>query len=191
MSGAVHTAEVEVLTAEVRVLMVGSRQVTLSVARQLDTVPLDQLVPFGRVRTGHEEWDEGTVIGKHHATGVLVRARYALEPSPVVPVVTGDLAGLLAVCPRAHRFAHHLGGPAYDRPITVRYRDRILRVDYAVTESLPDDGRHHHCVVTGCDACDAHGLDAALRACIAAHDRTVALHRQQRALPLIVLAGLR
>ncbi len=43
------TAEVQVLTAEVRVLMVGSRQVTLSVFRQLDWVPEDEIVPFGRV----------------------------------------------------------------------------------------------------------------------------------------------
>jgi hypothetical protein len=33
-----HEAKVEVLTAEVRVLMVGSRQVTLSVYSQLDEV---------------------------------------------------------------------------------------------------------------------------------------------------------
>jgi hypothetical protein len=43
------SAEVQVLTAEVRVLMVGSRQVTLSVFRQLDWVDDDALAPFGRV----------------------------------------------------------------------------------------------------------------------------------------------
>ncbi len=45
-------ATVEVLTAEVRVLMVGSRQVTLSVARQLDEVESGKITPFGRIRTG-------------------------------------------------------------------------------------------------------------------------------------------
>lgn len=44
------TATVEVLTAEVRVLMVGNRQVTLSVYRQLDIVSTGEIEPFGRVR---------------------------------------------------------------------------------------------------------------------------------------------
>lgn len=48
-------AIVEVLTAEVRVLMVGSRQVTLSVARQLDQVEPEEITPFGRIRTGARE----------------------------------------------------------------------------------------------------------------------------------------
>ena len=47
-----ETATVELLTAEVRVLMVGSRQVTLSVARQLDVVHIGDIRPFGRIRTG-------------------------------------------------------------------------------------------------------------------------------------------
>jgi hypothetical protein len=44
------TATVQTLTAEVRVLMVGSRQVTLSVYRQLDYCPPDEIEMFGRVR---------------------------------------------------------------------------------------------------------------------------------------------
>ena len=51
------TATVETLTAEVHVLMVGNRQITLSVYRQLDkfdawSACLSQFVPFGRVRSG-------------------------------------------------------------------------------------------------------------------------------------------
>lgn len=51
------TATIETLTAEVRVLMVGSRQVTLSVAKQLDRASFledapDAITPFGRVKTG-------------------------------------------------------------------------------------------------------------------------------------------
>ena len=42
-------ARVEVLTAEVRVLMVGSRQITLSVYAQLDHVDPGEVDPFGRV----------------------------------------------------------------------------------------------------------------------------------------------
>ena len=46
-----HEATVEVLTAEVRVLQVGRRQVTLSVVRQLDWADPADVKPFGRVRT--------------------------------------------------------------------------------------------------------------------------------------------
>jgi hypothetical protein len=54
-----QAATVEVLAAEVRVLMVGSRQVTLSVYRQLDEVHIATIEPFGRVRSGKpdkREW---------------------------------------------------------------------------------------------------------------------------------------
>lgn len=47
-----NTATVETLTAEVRVLMVGNRQITLSIFKQLDAVHPDRLIPFGRVRSG-------------------------------------------------------------------------------------------------------------------------------------------
>lgn len=86
------TATVEVLTAEVRVLMVGSRQVTLSVFAQLDSVPYQQVEPMGRVRYHNETW----LIGKHQQTGALVRTRPevydALGPhgvSTLVAVATG------------------------------------------------------------------------------------------------------
>jgi hypothetical protein len=46
----VAAARVDVLTAEVRALMVGSRQVTLSVYRQLDATAAEDCEPFGRVR---------------------------------------------------------------------------------------------------------------------------------------------
>ena len=39
------TATVETLTASVNVLQVGSRQITLSVARQLDEVSRDEIEP--------------------------------------------------------------------------------------------------------------------------------------------------
>lgn len=44
-----ETAKVEVLTAEVRALMVGNRQITLSVFRQLDWVNISEIKIFGRV----------------------------------------------------------------------------------------------------------------------------------------------
>lgn len=45
-----HEPSVESLTAEVRVLQVGSKPVTLSAARQLDHVDARDITPFGRVR---------------------------------------------------------------------------------------------------------------------------------------------
>lgn len=69
-----HTAEVTALTAEVRALMVGSRQVTLSVYRQLDWVGDDEnFEPFGRVR---DKFPSGVeMVGRDGETGSLVRAR--------------------------------------------------------------------------------------------------------------------
>jgi len=43
------TATIETLTAEVRTLVLGSRQITLSMAKQLDVVDLSRLRVFGRV----------------------------------------------------------------------------------------------------------------------------------------------
>jgi hypothetical protein len=71
----INSATVETLTAEVRVLMVGSRQVTLSVFRQLDWIDYDEIEPFGRVNEG----DGRVVVGKHTGTGVLARATLRQE----------------------------------------------------------------------------------------------------------------
>jgi hypothetical protein len=67
------TATVEVLTAEVRVVQVGSRQVTLSVVRQLDWAGAEDVEPFGRVRTGDDSPGRVEIIGSQD--GVLVRSR--------------------------------------------------------------------------------------------------------------------
>src|ERR1022692_3743106 len=70
----VREATVEVLTAEVRVLMVGSRQVTLSVVRQLDWAESDDIVPFGRIRSGSYDVNVIEVVGSDGG-GVLARSR--------------------------------------------------------------------------------------------------------------------
>ncbi len=67
------TATVEVLTAEVRVLMVGSRQITLSVFRQLDIVPYDSCIPMGRVNDSKDQ--ERWIVGKN-SNGNLVRGQF-------------------------------------------------------------------------------------------------------------------
>ena len=68
-----QTATVEVLTAEVRVLMVGSRQVTMGVYRQLDWAEAGDLEPFGRVAAEREPGDSIHVVGS--CQGNLARAK--------------------------------------------------------------------------------------------------------------------
>ncbi len=71
-----HDARVQVLTAEVRTLMVGFRQVTLSVYRQLDWVEPARILPFGRVNTEKRDTDTNVevldVVGS--ASGILARS---------------------------------------------------------------------------------------------------------------------
>lgn len=76
------TATVEVLTAEVRALMVGSRQITLSVFRQLDWVKWEECEAMGRVNDDKDKnyLDIGFVVGKHRETGVLCRAKLTTPP---------------------------------------------------------------------------------------------------------------
>jgi len=66
------TASVEVLTAEVRTLMVGSRQVTMSVWKQLDVVHIDECEPFGRVKYDKAEPGDVWIVGRHVSDGSLV-----------------------------------------------------------------------------------------------------------------------
>jgi len=95
MSGTISTATVETLTATVRVLMVGSRQVTLSVFKQLDMIDdLNNLAPMGRVRfhdpdamneDGYPEGiDQLWLVGTEKDSGHLVRAHVSrpVWPSP-------------------------------------------------------------------------------------------------------------
>lgn len=67
------TATVETLTAEVRVLMVGSRQVTMSVYNQLDYVAPEQIEPFGRVHPKEWNLDWVHVVGRDR-DGTLCRS---------------------------------------------------------------------------------------------------------------------
>ena len=68
-------ARVRTLTAEVRTLVVGSRQVTMSVYNQLDFVDYAQIKPFGRVNPKDADSAALYVVGRHKADGSLVRAR--------------------------------------------------------------------------------------------------------------------
>jgi hypothetical protein len=72
-------AFVKTLTAEVRVVMMGSRQVTANVYSQLDVVEPKEIEPFGRVTMHHAGVETATgkveVIGRHRVTGALVRSQ--------------------------------------------------------------------------------------------------------------------
>lgn len=79
------TATVETLTAEVRVLMVGNRQVTLSVAKQLDRVhPMNrQFTPMGRIRIASgrmDAWTQRLVVIGRWEDGNLVVAEWPDRP---------------------------------------------------------------------------------------------------------------
>ena len=89
-----QTATIETLAAEVRVLMLGNRQVTLSVYRQLDWVNPAEIDPFGRVHAGdkwldHDGWGRlaepiahVALVGRAQATGSLVRSRVSIRAYP-------------------------------------------------------------------------------------------------------------
>ena len=70
-----NQSTVETLTAEVRVLTVGNRQITQSVAKQLDEVPIDRIDPFGRVKLSGNDFRGRYVIGSDTLTGALVLSR--------------------------------------------------------------------------------------------------------------------
>lgn len=69
---ATETATVETLTAEVRVLMVGNRQITQTIAKQLDQVHPDYIDPFGRINAHWITDSVTTVIGRDKRDGSLV-----------------------------------------------------------------------------------------------------------------------
>lgn len=84
------TATVQALTAEVRVMMVGSRQVTMSVYKQLDKVePNDLAEIFGRVHpTGHEPNVSLHVVGRSSA-GSLVSSSMSTVAKRMWPLYIG------------------------------------------------------------------------------------------------------
>lgn len=181
-----QTATVEVLTAEVRVLMVGSRQVTLSVAAQLDKVSYDQIEPFGRVRTKHGE----ELIGRSMDGGTLVRAEM---PARVfdVPYVN-ELTEKITVCDR-------LLSKGWLR-LTFGKRSINVSLEDAKGCNIPEHSPYYFAPRNQdgtkpeeqrCAHWLANGMDDEIEADIAAHDEAKARSDWYWSLPLIVLAGLK
>jgi hypothetical protein len=174
------TATVETLTAEVRVLMVGSRQVTLSVFGQLDEVEFERIEPFGRVRPKGSD-DYIWLVGRHKTDGVLVRAKIPVGEAVAREVGFSELkyAGLVRERDAADKKAAHYeafaetwfatdpgpgnGGKGCD--LAIRYKDRAKQLRETMGAMLGDYRR----------------------------DRIPLWRRAEEAeeLPLIVLAGLR
>lgn len=93
------TATVETLTAKVRVMMMGNRQMTLSVVRQLDFYAFgfepEPWTPLGRVRTGRKmhAWvscDRNTSGAKQTACGY---AHFVQRPCDYEWIARGDNTG--------------------------------------------------------------------------------------------------
>jgi hypothetical protein len=83
MTGDADVPQVKPLTAEVRVLVIGKRQVTGGMYKQLDLVAPDLIEPFGRVRSSVYEMPGAhfEVVGRHRETGYLVRSDAPVDPS--------------------------------------------------------------------------------------------------------------
>ena len=202
------TATVETLTAEVRVLMVGSRQVTLSVYRQLDQVEPESITPFGRVNTGRLTDDPKLIelVGVNES-GNLVRA------------VSGPAHWVQYASPDFEHWNAHIAqqGTRYANPCTV-WREDDLELRWRHGEGVrcdaarnlhpevdychhPDDkvqqwlcAEHRHRRAVG-ELCNLPALQKIWwsEAETEFADLYVRHHRYKRhkELPLIVLAGLR
>jgi hypothetical protein len=105
-----------VLTAEIRVLQVGSKPVTLSAARQLDSVAATAIKPFGRVR-----------IDPKPATGLIE--------------VIGSANGILA---RSSARARKVECPGYATSDLYRGYGPPLVICTRHRNTPPDEGAGHH-----------------------------------------------
>jgi hypothetical protein len=174
------TATVEVLTAEVRVLMVGSRQVTLSIAKQLDRVSLRRMEPFGRVRIGDVD---NLVIGRSREDGSLVTAPIVyLREQPIINVEDLDpsVEARPVVCNK-----QMTDRDGYFR-LSLDGRSIALEAKAATR-----CGQHGYMGDESCGSWNHMGHASSFQAAIDELDATRAMYARARVLPLIVLAGLR
>lgn len=174
-----QTATVEVLAAEVRVLMVGSRQVTLSLARQLDRVPLDLLEVFGRINLLA---GTAAVIGRHLDSGALCVASVDTYPSSTPWIGQEDLgAKRITVCERVRWTRHGLAN------VRLEWRGRMIDVD----RDCVDWCGLEHAASESCASWYPGAATGEIDAALAEHDAWRARHIAAAKAPLIVLAGLR
>jgi hypothetical protein len=108
--------EVEELTAKIHVLQVGSKPVTLSAARQLDSVDATAIKPFGRVR---------------------------IDPKPAAGLieVIGSVDGILA---RSSARARKVECPGYSNPSPRGYGPPVLTCARHRNTSPSASADHHN-----------------------------------------------
>jgi hypothetical protein len=180
----IQTAVVQTLVAEVKVLMVGSRQVTLSVAKQLDHVPLSDLETFGRVKLGGGD-DRDYVIGRHRLGGALALATYNSWTTPEPYVDWEALVAPLAICD----YFRSRPWKSVDGEMNLSYHGRVLAAGAKAwtRKGNCDHDRNRDCGWVWVTPEDEAAIVAAIADCDARSD----LHKAAAASPLIVLAGLR
>jgi len=178
-----QTAEavVKVLRAEVRVLSVGSRQITASVARQLDEVDLSKMEPWGRVSLGS---GARHVIGRHKGTGALVVASYSTSRGRTF-IGTDVIDQPIKVCDKVKNST-----PSYG--LDMSYEGRGIRVTASRIEKkecgYTYGGRDPH---EDCRPVLTPEQSVAISKEIAEWDAIHSAHVVASKLPLIILAGLR
>lgn len=181
------TATVELLTAEVRVLMVGARQITASVAKQLDRVALAEMEPMGRIRLPGEE---RLVIGRRIEDGVLVVAVFD-DPTYPREVTPGGFDSPLSIC-AGHPDVLDVRGHRDER--RVFHRAGYCYIWLAAGDWRRCEERHWQ-EYNGRHCAEPWRLDEGQEEIIAEMVRAAGKDRERNAaaagLPLIVLAGLR
>lgn len=195
------TATVETLTAQVHVLQVGNRQITLSVAKQLDRRRYDAIEPMGRIRTGRTtpapsqyEDNEVEVIGRDLTTNALC---FAYAPKGLWPRPRNDwmhwcyhqvMLGNLNIDDRFR------ATDCFDKAVWWR-----VEAEWSYCPVLQEKQISGYLNGTveekRGDLCDLEDLRFE-STCAAAHDallyeRLETMNQQARELPLIVLAGLK
>jgi hypothetical protein len=166
-------ATVEVLTAQVRTLMVGSRQVTLSVYKQLDRVQPHEITPFGRVNVG-SVGDIVETVGMDHG-GALVASRLHRVSTRYC---TPDLGELIVAQGMDKKWLTNL------QIVVDGVARRVSGKDAAFTWASPQKWDFRDV-----DAQDY--AEAVVRTEVAAATAQAVRWREWTQMPLIVLAGLR
>jgi len=180
-----NSAEVVTLTAEVRVLMVGNRQITLSVAKQLDEVYVTEIEPFGRVRISNKVM----IIGKNKEDGSLVKASF---PSSNEYECYCTYDGKIKICGNWYKYS------TYDYKdkvsyVKLKYDTETIIVDYSKTCSETNNSECNSDIFFTENGYIVKNEE--LHECI--HDEVDRLKNLRRLvsslkmMPLIVLAGLK
>ncbi|WP_100482102.1 hypothetical protein [Mycobacteroides abscessus] len=189
-----QTATVETLTAEVRTLMVGSRQVTMSVAKQIDVVPLASLTPFGRINIGGNS-DSNWVIGAHSETGALCRSHvFARIQKNVWVEIPANATGKPLRCRKHQPLSRNYDADGSYSVYELTFDGWPIRLDEWSMEDRHAGESECQCT-DECRYWDPRDHRQLIATEVSAHRAAYEAERQRiadaKALPLIVLAGLR